>query len=327
MTTVATSTLATATIRVADSAGTPRPSYLVRVFNGTNGSGSEWANATTSADGTAIFYLPDSNYGYRVDKAGATSTKVGFVVASPAPVANDQILAYTLATVTVTVADSGGAGRAGYLVRIFNGTNGAGSEWGNATSGADGKATFVLPDGNYGYRVDKAGATGTKIGFAVAPATDRAITYTLAQLTFHVQNGGDAPLSGYLVRIYNGIGGSGSEWGNATTNANGDATFYLMDGGYQYQVQKGTYNSGRQATGGFTVPLARRAHCCSRCREPVKHRCGRRVLCKNGIRLARCYAASREYSWMRPPSTSRRCRGPWGDASARDRAALVEALN
>jgi len=229
-------TLAKITINVG------QPGYLVRVFNGTGGSGSQWGNAWSNASGDTTFYLVEGSYGYRVDKNGATSGKTGFTVAAGV----DQNLTYTLAKITINV------GQPGYLVRVFNGTGGSGSQWGNAWSNGSGDTTFYLVEGSYGYRVDRNGATSGKYGFTVTAGTDQTLTYTLAKITVHVQKGSDSPLSGYLVRIYNN-GASTSEWGNAWTNGSGDAAFYLIEGGYQYQVEKNGYKSGKQPAGGFTV--------------------------------------------------------------------------
>ena len=219
-----------------------QPGYLVRVFNGTGGSGSQWGNAWSNASGDTTFYLVEGSYGYRVDRNGATSGKYGFTVTA----GTDQTLTYTLAKITINV------GQPGYLVRVFNGTGGSGSQWGNAWSNGSGDTTFYLVEGSYGYRVDRNGATSGKYGFTVTAGTDQTLTYTLAKITVHVQKGSDSPLSGYLVRIYNN-GASTSEWGNAWTNGSGDAAFYLIEGGYQYQVEKNGYKSGKQPAGGFTV--------------------------------------------------------------------------
>lgn len=165
----------------------------------------------------------------------------------------DQALGYQLAKITLAVIDTGGIGRAGYLVRMFNGTGGTGAEWGNATSDASGNAVFYLVEGAYGYRVEKNGAVSGKMALTVAAGVDQTLSYQLGQVTIHVQDSKGTEQPGYLVRIYNGTGGTGSEWGNTTTNASGDAVFYLVEGGYQYKVEKGTYKSGRLPVSGFSV--------------------------------------------------------------------------
>ncbi len=50
-------------------------------------------------------------------------------------------------------------------------------------------------------------------------------------------------LSGFRVYVYNN--GSGSHFAYQDTPANGEVTFYLVDGDYEYLVTKGCYNSGR----------------------------------------------------------------------------------
>ena len=233
-------TLAKLTINVG------RAGYLVRVYNGTGGSAAEWGNAWSDATGNAAFYLVEGDYGYLVEKNTARSAKTGFTIAR----GTDQTLTYTLAKLTINVGDNAGAGRAGYLVRVYNGAGGSGSEWGNAWSDANGNTTFFLVEGDYGYLVEKNAARSAKASFAVTRGTDQTLAYRLAKITIRVQNSGGQPLAGYLVRIYNYGAG---EWGNAWTAANGDAAFYLIEGSYQYQVEKNSYNSGKQPPGGFIV--------------------------------------------------------------------------
>ena len=72
----------------------------------------------------------------------------------------------------------------------------------------------------------------------------------LAMGTVKAGDNADVGHSGYLVRIYNDGAG---EWGSAWTNGSGDSVFYLIEGGYQYQVEKNGYNSGKQPMGGFNV--------------------------------------------------------------------------
>ena len=184
-------TLAKLTINVG------RVGYLVRVYNGADGSGAEWGNAWSDATGATAFYLVEGDYGYLVEKNSAKSAKTGFTVAR----STDQTLTYTLAKVTVNV------GRVGYLVRVYNGADGSGAEWGNAWSDATGATAFYLVEGDYGYLVEKNAATSAKTGFTVARSTDQTLAYTLAKVTVNVGR------VGYLVRVYNGADGSGAEVG------------------------------------------------------------------------------------------------------------------
>ncbi len=217
-----------------------KPGYLVRIYNGAGGSGLEWGNAWSDANGNTTFFLVEGDYGFLVEKNGARSAKTAFSVAA----GGNQTLTYTLSSTTVSV------GKPGYLVRIYNGAGGSGSEWGNAWSDTNGNTTFFLVEGDYGFLVEKNGARSAKTAFSVAAGGNQTLTYALATITIHVQNSAGQPLLGYLVRIYNlGAG----EWGNASTAASGDAEFYLVDGCYQYQVEKGADDSGVEPTEGFTV--------------------------------------------------------------------------
>jgi hypothetical protein len=220
-----------------------RPGYVVRFFNGTNGIGAERGSASTDAGGNATFYLVEGDYGYQVDKYGTRSGMEGFTV-----VRNTNLnLAYTLSTVTINV------GRPGYVVRFFNGTDGIGAERGSASTDAGGNATFYLVEGDYGYQVDKYGTRSAMEGFTVVRNTNQNLSYTLAAVTINVKSSGGQPLPGYIVRFYNGTDGNGTQRGSASTDASGNVVFYLVEGGYQYQVEKSAYNSGKQPPGGFFV--------------------------------------------------------------------------
>ncbi len=247
--------LAKITVHVSDTAGGDHQSYLVRVYNGNNGTGSQWGYAWSDANGESTFYLVESDYGYLVEKNGAQSGKYGFSVNPPGANANDQELTYKLAKITVHVSDSEGSDHQSYLVRVYNGNSGTDSQWGYAWSDAHGESTFYLVESDYGYLVEKNGAQSGKYGFTVNPpganAEDDMLTYLLALVTVHVQDSGNNPLQSYLVRMYNYP--AGSQWGYQWTNASGDSTFYLIEGGYQYQVEKNSYNSGKLPPSGFTV--------------------------------------------------------------------------
>ena len=141
-------------------------------------------------------------------------------------------------------------------MRVYNDGSG---QWGYRWSNASGESTFYLIEGNYEFLVEKNGARSQKYDFTVDPpsgdpsgsADDTNLTYLLAKVTIHVQDSGGNPLQSYLVRIYNYP--AGSQWGYQWTNSSGDAVFYLIEGSYQYQVEKNSYNSGKQPAGGFTV--------------------------------------------------------------------------
>ncbi len=170
---------------------------------------------------------------------------------------DDQALEYQLATVTVKVSDSANVGHQSYLVRIYNAGLG---QWGYQWSDSSGLTTFYLIEGNYEYLVEKNGAQSSKISFPVAATDhttlvsgnpdDQGLEYKLAKVTVHVQDSGGSPLQSYLVRIYNFGAG---QWGYQWSNVSGDSVFYLIEGGYQYQVEKNSYNSGKLPAGGFTV--------------------------------------------------------------------------
>ena len=100
--------------------------------------------------------------------------------------------------------DVGGSGKAGYLVRLFNGVDGAGAEWGNTTTSSTGEAVFYVPEDSYRNRVDRSEPIGSKIGLTASVGATQTVTYTLARITVHVQTSGGNTPSGYLVRLFNG---------------------------------------------------------------------------------------------------------------------------
>ncbi len=114
------------------------------------------------------FYLIEGDYEYLVEKNGAKSAKIRFIVTNTNhgnPVSgnpDDQALEYQLATVTVKVGDNSIAnpGHQSYLVRIYNAVLG---QWGYQWSDADGMTTFYLIEGSYEYLVEKNGANSAKM--------------------------------------------------------------------------------------------------------------------------------------------------------------------
>jgi hypothetical protein len=243
--------LAKVAVHVSDNAVNDHPGYLVRVYNGTDGSGSQWGYAWTDSNGEATFYLIEGDYGYLIEKNGAIGAKYGFGVAPPAPSADDQTLTYKLAKIVVQVSDNTSDAHQGYLVRVYN--DGA-AEWGYQWSDANGESTFYLIEGAYEYLVENNGAQSQKYDFTAAPpnpsSDDQTLTYKLAKITVHASDNAVNDHSGYLVRVYNGTDGSGSQWGYAWTDSNGEATFYLIEGDYGYLIEK---NGAQSQKYGFTV--------------------------------------------------------------------------
>ncbi|MCR4408634.1 MAG: right-handed parallel beta-helix repeat-containing protein [Anaerolineae bacterium] len=232
------------TIKVGDHYGGGHDGYLVRVFKA---GGGEIANAWSAGGGLTTFELDaPGNYEYRVEKSGAASPKIALQACS------SQTIEYKLSRVVIKVGDHYGGGHQGYLVRVFNA--GAG-EWGNAWSDANGFTTFWLIEGNYEYRVERSGAVGPKVAFAVVychdydgeAGKDPILEYKLSKVVIKVGDHYGGGHQGYLVRVFNAGAG---EWGNAWSDANGLTTFYLVEGNYGYLVEK---NGVQSAKNGFTV--------------------------------------------------------------------------
>ncbi|MDH7475825.1 MAG: hypothetical protein QHJ74_17825, partial [Anaerolineae bacterium] len=71
---------------------------------------------------------------------------------------------------------------------------------------------------------------------------DSILEYKLSKVVIKVTNKQGQGLQSFLVRVYNAGAG---EWGNAWSDANGFTTFWLIEGNYEYTVEKGCYNSGK----------------------------------------------------------------------------------
>jgi hypothetical protein len=65
-------------------------------------------------------------------------------------------------------------------------------------------------------------------------------TVKLSEVTVYAYDT-DGPAQGALVRIFNGVDGSGSQWVSAWSDSDGNATFYLVAGSYGYRVEKDGY--------------------------------------------------------------------------------------
>ncbi|MCB8942160.1 MAG: right-handed parallel beta-helix repeat-containing protein [Ardenticatenaceae bacterium] len=249
--------LAKVTVHVSDSGGGDHQSYLVRIYNNDSG---QWGYQWSNGSGMTTFYLIEGDYEYLVEKNGAQSAKIDFVVADTDhgdPVSgnpDDQNLAYQLAAVTVNVSNNAAGAHQSYLVRIYNAGSG---QWGYQWSNSSGESTFYLVEGDYEFLVEKNGAQSQKYGFTVADTDhatplsgnpdDQELTYNLAQVVVHVSDELDGDHASYLVRIYNNNSG---QWGYQWSNGSGESTFYLIEGDYEYLIEK---NGAQSQKYDFTV--------------------------------------------------------------------------
>ncbi len=232
---------ATVSIHITDGDGGDHAGY--RVYMYLPGAGSHFAYQDSDLNGMTTFELDAlADYEYLVSY-GRSSQRVAFSTCS------NETLDYELAKVEIT---PDGLGYASYRVYVYN--NGSGSHFTYKDLNAGETATFYLVDGDYQYLVSY-GHSSQRVDFTIprdltnAPevvtAENLSLTYNLAQVDITVAGAGSAS---YRVYVYNN--GSGSHFTYKDLNAGETATFYLVDGDYQYLVSYG--HSSQRVD--FTIP-------------------------------------------------------------------------
>jgi PKD repeat protein len=136
-------------VTVEDSGGSPEVGLPVYVFDGTTYTG---FNGTTDAAGQVNFTLPLGDYRFRADKNG-TQFWSGETNHCTVPGCTSAAVTTTI-PVVVTVENSGGNPETGLPVYVFDGSTYTGF---NQTTDAAGQTMFTLPEGEYRFRMDKAG--------------------------------------------------------------------------------------------------------------------------------------------------------------------------
>jgi PKD repeat protein len=218
--TVKANSTVTVTIKVGDHHGGGHDGYLVRVYLA---GGAQQAYAYSADGGYTAFVLDTSNnYEYTVEKNGVISPRQFFTPSDSAT------LEYKLSKVEIKVGDHQAGVHQGYLVRVYN--DGAG-QWGYQWSDASGLTTFYLVPGSYEYLVEKNGAQSPKTAFTVENCLDYDFEYKLSKVEIKIEYSG----LGYLVRVYNAGAG---QWGYQWSDASGLTTFYLIEGDYEYLIEK-----------------------------------------------------------------------------------------
>ena len=147
----------TVNVTVQDTDGSVKTGQTVYVFTG-----STYAkvSAVTDANGTAAFSLPEGNYRFRTDienAAGAGSVQYWSDAQNHCTLPGCTLAVITVTKpITVTVTDATGAIYAGLPVYAYSGINYQGY---SAVTDAEGKAAFILPQGNYRFRTEREGAS------------------------------------------------------------------------------------------------------------------------------------------------------------------------
>lgn len=181
---------------------------------------------TTNGDGQAIFDLPERAYKVRADYLGGQFWSEEFTW-------QDTAVELPMAEAQITVTGNN-LPLEGVEVYVFSGD---GSYLGvHEASDVDGKVTFRLPAAAYMFRADYQGSqfwSGVK-----TLAADMTNPVTIAtgggSFTLRVLKSTDAPLVGVNCYVFNE---GGSYLGNSgITNSEGEVSFELANGTYQFRV-------------------------------------------------------------------------------------------
>ena len=224
----------TVVVDVADERGDPMQGIPVYVFDGAAYTG---FNQTTDANGQASITLPEGNYRFRADVDGvqfwsgeenhceiAGCTSVLMTIPDP---------------VLVFVHDTGGTPKPGLPVYVFEGTTYTGR---SGTTNANGEVSLRLPEGEYDFRVDFNGTQfwNDALNHCSVPGCTLAGVIATIPVAVTVEDSLGMPQEGLPVYAFSG----GSYTGyNGTSDASGQVTFTLPQGGYFFRADDSTAES------------------------------------------------------------------------------------
>jgi len=224
----------TVVVDVADERGDPMQGIPVYVFDGAAYTG---FNQTTDANGQASITLPEGNYRFRADVDGAQfwsgeenhcemagCTSVLMTIPDP---------------VLVFVHDTGGTPKPGLPVYVFEGTTYTGR---SGTTNANGEVSLRLPEGEYDFRVDFNGTQfwNDALNHCSVPGCTLAGVIATIPVAVTVEDSLGMPQEGLPVYAFSG----GSYTGyNGTSDASGQVTFTLPQGGYFFRADDSTAES------------------------------------------------------------------------------------
>jgi len=181
---------------------------------------------TTDSDGQALFDLPERAYKVRADYLGGQFWSEEFTW-------RDTPVELPMAEAEITVTGSD-LPLEGVQVYVFSGD---GSYLGvHGASDVDGKVTFRLPAAGYMFRADYQGSQFWSGVETLAANVTNPITIATGggSFTFRVLKGTDDPLVGVNCYVFNE---DGSYLGiSGITNSEGEVSFELADGTYQFRV-------------------------------------------------------------------------------------------
>jgi hypothetical protein len=220
---------------------------------------------TTDSDGKVAFLLANGNYGVSVSKDGYVSDTNGGITVLNTNGTHTYALARNKFDHTFVVTDSKNQPLEGALVKL---DSTALNVHESLTTDSDGKAVFLLANGNYGLSVSKDGYVSDTNGGITVLNTNGTHTYALARNkfdhTFVVTDSKNQPLEGALVKLDST---ALNVHESLTTDSDGKAVFLLLaNGNYGVSVSKEGYVS--DTNGGITVHNTNGTHTFSLVNKP-----------------------------------------------------------
>jgi hypothetical protein len=217
------------TVTVLDTNGNPEVGMEVQAFSGSTYSG---YSAITNSSGQASLTLPVGSYNFRALKNG-TSFWSGVLNHCAIPGCTTAGIT-TQIPVAVTVLDANSNPVVGVEVQAYNGSTYTGV---SATTNAQGLASLTLPVGSYRFKTIVNGSTfwsDTANHCSVPGCTTAGITVPSSVVVTVLDTGGN-PEVGLAVMVYDGSTYTGIA---AVTNAEGKASFSLLNGSYRFAATK-----------------------------------------------------------------------------------------
>jgi hypothetical protein len=188
------------------------------------------SSAATDENGKVLFSLPEKAFQVRADVLGGRFWSPEFTAG---PTGQSVALEIPMAAAQVSVTGAG-LPREGVPVYLFSEV---GSYLGRSEStDADGRVAFQVPEGKYNFRADYQGSrfwSGPQY-LARDQVTPVNISAGGGAFTLKVQTGGQQPLPGVRVHVFNSSGAYIGLTGAA--DENGEAGFDLSDGTYRLRV-------------------------------------------------------------------------------------------
>ena len=237
--------LSVVTLSVLDRRGLPAEGFTTTVYTGSDGTGEVLSEQETGQEGTTTVVLPDGVYGYRQSKDCYTSRSWMLWVRYGQDLNAAGRQAIVNARIWVRTGE--GVGKSGYRVHVYDES---GERVTLRTSSLSGRTDHPLTAGEgYTFSVENMGLLSRRYPVMEGPLCSAEsntveLEYTLATVRVHVGDVDGGIYNRHQVTVRRGDGGVGeSLW----TKGQGNATYYLVDGDYSYDVSYRGVTTGRYA--------------------------------------------------------------------------------